>query len=166
MWKIKKRNKESRASIVGIIHIILLHTYASYFLAIILGVVFDIVFDFHIFGSLTYQYIGLIMIILGSVAVYWAQSTNSPKKSGQITDRDLNFFFRGPYKYTRNPTNLGLTLMSLGLGFVVNSFFSVVFVLLNYLIARFIFIKQQDSILEERYGSIFSDYKKRVRDWL
>lgn len=154
------------SSRIGIVHILLSHDYAIFFFAIVLGVVVDQIFNFNFFDRELYQYIGLIMIVLGSLLIYWAQSTTSPSKPEVKKERDFNFFFRGPYKYTRNPTNLGLTTMSIGLGFLINSVFSIVFIVITYLISRFIFIRKQDSILEERYGSIFADYKKKVKDWL
>lgn len=151
---------------VGIIHIILFHTYAIFLSAIVFGVIFDQFFAFKFFNSDNFQYVGTIMIVLGSILVYWAQSTTKTTKGEFNKERDTNFFLRGPYKYTRNPTNLGLTVMSIGLGFLINSFFSIVFIVFTYLISRFIFIKRQDAILAERYGSIFTDYKSKVRDWL
>lgn len=158
-------NKE-KAKKVGIIHIILFNTYMIFLGAVVLGVVFDQIFTLDFFQSKTFEYVGIAMIIWGSILVYWAQSTTSQAKSDLNKERDTNFFFRGPYKYTRNPTNLGLTVMSIGLGFLINSLFSIIFIIITYLISRFIFIKKQDTILAERYGDVFIDYKKRVRDWL
>ena len=106
------------------------------------------------------------MIFIGSIIIYWAQHTTHNSKTDNGKERDTNFFIRGPYKYTRNPTNFSLTFMALGLGFLINSFFSVVFILINYFISRIFFIKKQDSILEERYGEVFKDYKKKVKDWI
>jgi protein-S-isoprenylcysteine O-methyltransferase Ste14 len=158
-------NKES-AKTVGIIHVILFHTYVVFMCAIILGVVLTQIFPLNLFRASIFQYIGIVMIILGSIVVYWAQKTTSSTQSEVNKERDINFFLRGPYKYTRNPTNLGLTVMSIGLGFLINSFYSVFLIIITYLISRFVFIRKQDIILEERYGSVFNDYKNKVRDWL
>lgn len=163
-----KGSKTEKEVPKGIIHILLFHSYTIFLLAIILGVIFDIRFPTSFFSQNIYQYIGFIMIVTGSIIVYWAQSsTNSDKKElKKANERNSNFFLRGPYKYTRNPTNFGLTFMSLGLGFLMNSLFSIIFVLLTYAISRFIFIKKQDKILVEKYGDTFLDYKKRVKDWI
>ncbi|KKP99282.1 MAG: Protein-S-isoprenylcysteineO-methyltransferase [Candidatus Nomurabacteria bacterium GW2011_GWF2_36_19] len=164
--KIERAKERERAKTVGVIHILLFHTYIIFLGAVILGVIFDQIFHFDLFKSLTFQYLGIVMILWGSILVYWAQSTTSQPKSEVGKERDTNFFYRGPYKYTRNPTNLGLTMMSLGLGFLLNSLFSIIFIVITYLISRFIFIKKQDKILVERYGDVFTEYKKRVKDWL
>lgn len=164
-----ENNKNSiteKPIIQGVIHIILFHTYAIFLGAIVFGVVLDQIYPLNLFSSNVFEYIGLFMIVVGSILVYWAQSTTRTKREDFDKERDVNFFFRGPYKYTRNPTNLGITVMTLGLGFIMNSVFSIALILITYLISRFIFIRKQDSILVERYGDVFSDYKKKVKDWL
>jgi protein-S-isoprenylcysteine O-methyltransferase Ste14 len=151
---------------IGVIHQILFNSYFVSFFVIILGVIVDRFLPIGIFPkpSIGYQYFWIGVIILGSILIYWAQSASSTLKHKE--NRDLNFFLRGPYKYTRNPTNLGVTIMALSFGFLINSFFSVIFVVVTHLISKFVFIRKQDLILEQRYGDVFREYKKKVKDWL
>lgn len=156
-------NKENKAP-AGVVHVLLSHSYIIFFFAVVFGIVCDALFPVRVFNGVVYEYIGLFMIIVGSYLVYWAQSSTSTKN---FTDkRDINFFLKGPYKYTRNPTNFGLTLTVLGLGLLINSLFVVIFLLIVYVISKLIFIKQQDTILEEKYGEVFREYKRVVKDWL
>ncbi len=152
--------------ISGVIHVLLYHSYVVFFLAVILGIIFDGIFTFGKFQGQAYQNIGLLMIIIGTFIIYWAQKTTSYRKSEAQKSRDTNFFIKGPYRITRNPTNFGVTIMSLGLGFIIGSLFSIIFIIITYFISKLIFIKKQDSILEERYGQAFNEYKKRVKNWL
>lgn len=158
--------KTEDTSPVGVVHILLFHSYVIFLVAIVLGIIVDVFFHIDLFRNNIYQYFGFLMIIIGSILIYWAQNTTSYPKSDLGKERDTNFFIRGPYRYTRNPTNLGITLMSLGLAFILNSFFSIVFVVIAYLISKLFFIRKQDTILAKRYGKIFDDYKEKVRDWL
>lgn len=158
--------KKEREEIRGIIHILLFHTYTVFLFAIIFGLIFDHIFIINLFKGELFKYIGLLMITLGSIGIYWSQATTKPSKSELNKERDLSFFYRGPYKYTRNPTNLSLTVMSIGLGLLINSFFSVLFILASYCISRFFYIRKQDSILEKRYGQVFLEYKKKVKNWI
>lgn len=160
--KIKKEKSES----VGVIHIILFHSYIVFLISVILGVILDQFLGFDFFYNVFYQYLGVFMIILGTFGIFWSQNTNKSSKKELNTERDTSFFIRGPYKYLRNPTNLSITIMSLGLGFVLNSIFSIILVLIAYFISRFLFIKKQDLILEKRYGQVFLDYKKKVKNWI
>lgn len=158
-------NKEAKVP-AGVVHVLLSHSYIIFFLAVVFGVVFDIVFPIHLFNGILYEYIGLGFIIIGSILVYWAQATSSATSKMEPKERDVNFFLQGPYKYTRNPTNFGLTLTVLGLGLLINSLFTIIFILITYIISKLFFIKKQDAILEERYGDVFREYKKRVKDWV
>lgn len=156
-------NKEKKAP-AGVVHVLLSNSYIIFFFSVVLGVIFDALFPIRVFNGIAYEYIGLFMIIVGSYIVYWAQSATS---TTNLTDkRDINFFLKGPYKYTRNPTNFGLTFTVLGLGFLINSLFIVIFILIVYFISKLIFIKKQDIILEEKYGDVFREYKRKVKDWL
>ena len=157
-------NKPNHVS--GIVHVVLSQDYAVFFLAVVLGAISDAVFSFGKFSGEIYQDIGLFLIIAGTAIIYWAQTTTKNSKKNIQTERDTNFFIRGPYRYTRNPTNFGLTIATLGLGFIIGSLFAIIFIVIAYFISKFIFIKKQDSILEERYGNVFVEYKKRVKNWL
>lgn len=159
-------NKKGEKQISGIVHLLLSYSYVIFFLAVVFGVVFDIVFPIRLFNGIIYEYIGFGFIIIGSILIYWAQATSRATSKTIPRERDINFFLQGPYKYTRNPTNLGLTLTVFGLGLLINSFFTIVFILITYIISKLIFIKKQDAILEERYGDVFEDYRKKVRDWV
>lgn len=158
-------NKEDK-KVVGVVHVLLSHDYAIFFLAVVLGVIFDVIFTVHVFNSIVYEYIGLFMIFIGSLVIYWAQRTTGSSNNEIGKERDINFFFRGPYKYTRNPTNFGLTFAVLGFGLLINSLFSIIFILITYIISKLIFIKKQDNILKDRYGAVYEEYLKKVKDWL
>ena len=159
-----KENEHSHAT--GLVHVILSHAYFVFLFAVILGVIFDQMIHFNLFNQPIYQYIGIFMIMIGSIAIYWAQATTRYSNTEAKKERDLDFFLRGPYKYTRNPTNLGLTLMSLGLGLLINSLFSIIFIIITHFIAKLVFVKKQENILKERYGSVYEEYHRKVKDWL
>lgn len=148
----------------GMVHFILSHSYSIFLFAVILGAIFHMIFFVNFFSAPIYPYIGLIMIITGSALIYWAQSTSSCTRKevdkGQKTVRD---FERGPYRYSRSPTHIGLTVMTLGLSLILNSFFTFIFIVIASVISKLIFLKEEEVILEERYGQVYCDYKKKVR---
>lgn len=157
---------QKKGHISGIVHVLLSQDYALFFFAVVFGVVFDIFFKIRVFNSTIYEYIGVLFIIVGSLLVYWAQYTTRLMGKNVVENRDINFFLQGPYKYTRNPTNFGLTLSILGLGLLLHSLFSVIFVVVIYIISKVFFIRKQDEILKERYGEVFLEYSKKVKDWI
>src|ERR1035437_10201 len=150
----------------GMIHFILSNSYTIFLFAVVLGVIFDMIVPIDIFNTPIYQYGGLILIMIGSILVYWAQSSSYHSKVEMKKDKTERNFAKGPYKYSRNPTHIGLTLLTLGLGFVINSLFSVIFIIITSLITKAIFLKKEEDLLEEEYGQVYTDYKKKVNSWL
>jgi len=148
------------------VHYILSHSYSVYLFAVVLGVIFDTIIPIDSFNGIAYKYTGLVMIVVGSLLIYWAQSTSSVTKQEMETEGKVRDFARGPYKYSRNPTHIGLAVMTVGLGLLINSLFSVIFIVLAFVITKSIFIKQEEMILEEKYGQAYCDYKNKVRTWL
>lgn len=148
------------------IHALLFHSYFIYLVAVILGVLFDVVVPSKIFVGVKYQYLGIILIVLGSILAYWAQKTSGNYKEEIAKLKNKSFFNRGPYRYIRNPTHLGLLFMTLGLGVLIESLFSVVFTVIAHTVTKIFFTRKQDKILEIKYGQIYKDYKKSVKNWL
>lgn len=140
----------------GKIHFVLSHSYIVFLFAVVLGVVIDIIIPLDIFSIELYQTLGLMMIILGSALIYWAQSTSSPYKN-------KTGFENGPYKYSKSPTHLGLFIMTLGLGLLINSPFSVFFTVLAWIITKFLFLKKQEKILGDKYGDEYRAYKEKIK---
>lgn len=150
----------------GMVHFILSHSYSVFLFAVVLGVIIDIIIPITAFATIGYQYAGLGMIFLGSMLIYWAQSTSGRTKTDLDEKGEVRNFACGPYKYSRNPTHIGLTVMTLGLGFIIQSLFSVILIIIAALITKFIFVKKEEEILEKKYGQSYCDYKKKVRTWV
>jgi protein-S-isoprenylcysteine O-methyltransferase Ste14 len=74
--------------------------------------------------------------------------------------------FGGPYKFTRNPMYLGLFLLVVGTGFVLNSIWPVLMAVPVLLVLRNAVILQEEAYLERKFGEAYTEYKARVRRWL
>jgi len=151
----------------GMVHFILSHSYIMFLAAVVLGLICDVFLRIKIFNSHIYEYVGTIMIIAGSLLIYWAQSTSSATRKKTLTKAvEPTDFEDGPYRYSRNPTHIGLTIMTLGLAFVLNSVSSMIFIIIASLVTKFIFLQKEEALLEQRYGKPYADYKKKVSTWV
>jgi len=164
--KIQKKLESNKKYRAGMVHLILSHSYTVFFLAVIFGIILDMIFPIDIFNSPLYQYEGLVMILGGSILIYWAQSSSYHSKNEMLVKKKTRNFAEGPYRYSRNPTHIGLSLLALGLAFMVNSLFSVILTLVASLITKIIFVKKEECLLEEEYGQLYLDYKKKVHTWV
>ena len=73
---------------------------------------------------------------------------------------------KGIYKFTRNPMYLGFLLWLLSLGFFLGSLTSLVLVLGFVLYMSYFQIIPEESILEDKFGKNYLEYKKNVRRWI
>ncbi len=72
----------------------------------------------------------------------------------------------GPYTLTRNPMYLSFALVYLGITFVTNAFWPLLFlpeaIVLVYLLA----IKVEEAYLAREFGESYAEYRRRVRRWI
>jgi protein-S-isoprenylcysteine O-methyltransferase Ste14 len=162
----KKEHKKIDENTKGVIHFILINSYVIFLFAVIFGVLFDSFFHVRIFSHEVYKNIGFLMIILGTIFIYWAQKSSKNNKKIETKNQLRSFFELGPYKYLRNPTHLSLFVVTLGLSLVLNSFFGVVLNIVAYVITRFGSLKKQERLLSKKHGQVYDEYKKRVKNWL
>jgi protein-S-isoprenylcysteine O-methyltransferase Ste14 len=117
-----------------------------------------------------YNLIGILFIPVGMFLVIWANYTllyigKIGLRDREPMQRPSNLVLVGPYRFTRNPIYLGCLLMLLGLVIVWSSIVILFFLILVYIVFRYIFIKREEIILEEEFGDEYRDFKKRVKRW-
>ena len=161
--EVKIDNKEKEYKF-GFLNVILSYSYIVFLSAVILGVIFDIFIPHDLFSSSRFEYIGLLFIFLGSLIAYWAQYTSKRKKNYVLREIIVSDFERGPYKYLRHPTHFGVFVMIIGFSLIINSLFSIIFSVIAYTIVRVSFQKKEEKYLENKYGQVYLDYKKEVKN--
>ena len=159
-------NKKVQIHSKGVTHFVLVYSYMIFLFAVIIGVLFDLLLKKKIFSDGIYQYIGFFMLLVSSLIIFWAQKSSVNYKQKKKKDESLSHFEHGPYRYLRNPTHFGLFIMTLGFSLIINSLFSVIFTILAYIISKSFFLKKEEKILESKYGEIYTNYKKKVKNWI
>ena len=149
-----KQNKNS-------VHHVLAHSYSVYLILLLIGIGLDLIFGYKIFSNSVMVPIGFFFLALAPIIILWAQKTGRDLR--KVKEVKTEHFCRGPYCYTRIPTQWGLFFLILGFGIVTNSFFVILFTIISFLISKFVFIGKHDRILVEKYGSAYTEYKKLVR---
>ena len=72
----------------------------------------------------------------------------------------------GPYRYSRNPGYLALTLLYLGVGVLFSSAWVCVLVVPTLLIINVAVVLKEEQYLESQFGEEYLRYKTAVRRWL
>lgn len=143
------------------VHKVLAHSYAMYFLLFLIGVTLDLVFKFKIFASSVMVPVGFFFLVLATIIILWAQKTGRDLR--KVKEVKTEHFCRGPYCYTRIPTQWGLFFLLLGFGIITNSFFVILFTIIAFFISKFVFMGKHDRILAEKYGSAYIEYIKIMK---
>ena len=74
--------------------------------------------------------------------------------------------FEGPYKFTRNPMYVGMTLLTIGLGVALNNLWMSLFALPALLIVHAIAVLPEEKYLSEKFGDGYRIHLTRVRRYL
>src|SRR3989338_51945 len=104
------------------VHHVLTHSYLIFFFGLLLGLATDLFYPLRLLSPELSVRLGLTLIFLSPLLILWAQYTSHQlrAKKDPLCQDD---FCRGPYRFSKNPTHLGLALMILGFGVLVNSTF-------------------------------------------
>lgn len=73
---------------------------------------------------------------------------------------------KGPYRFTRNPMYLGVTLVAVGLGLAVNNLWISLFAAPALGVVHVIAVRPEERYLSDKFGESYRDYMARVRRYL
>ncbi len=136
--------------------------------ALMISVLLDIVLPMKFLAEPGNRYIGIVVVIFGTFIVFWAENIgrqySHKRKKGEVTH--ISHISRGVYSYTRNPKYVGLGILLIGLGIILNSLFVTISAFVSILIIHFFLLHKEEELLESRHGHIYHEYKKKVKRWI
>lgn len=138
------------------IHTTLAHSYLTYFVCSMVGLFGDTLLGFDI-AVVHAPTIAITCFVFGAVLIGWAQYTSRHTS----TDQTKPYFLRGPYRYMRNPTHLGMVILVLGYTVVSGSVIFCAVTLIGYLISN-IFFKKYEKLVVASYDGTYADYQSNV----
>ena len=145
---------------INSVHRVLAHSYSMYFILFLIGLFLDFMNDFKIFNNPSIIFVGILFLIFGTFLVLWAQRTSRHLEKENISKET---FSKGPYRFTRTPTNFGLLFLMVGFGLITNAAFVILFAVISFIFAKIVFLNKQEQILSEKYGAPYLEYKKSVK---
>jgi protein-S-isoprenylcysteine O-methyltransferase Ste14 len=111
--------------------------------------------------------IGLVLVAIGVAFAFSALGIFKKRSTTTIPfERPTSLVMSGPYRFSRNPMYVGLTLIYLGVAGTRAELWPVIVlpVLLAYV--NFIVIPVEEQYLREAFGDSYAQYSARVRRWL
>ncbi len=111
--------------------------------------------------------IGGVLIAGGAALAAWALQWFVRARTSIRPDRAARTFVTdGPYRFTRNPMYVGMTLAYLGVAILTNLAWPVVLLPVVLITMSVAVIRREERHLHETFGGQFDAYCQRVHRWL
>ena len=72
----------------------------------------------------------------------------------------------GPYRFTRNPMYVGLALLTVAIGLLLNTWWPIALLIPTLILIQFFVIAPEERYLRRRFGAEYEAYTRQVRRWL
>ncbi len=136
---------------------------AALFLGLVLNYFFPITFLPDVWG----WGIGIaILVVAGAIIPFVIIRYKKVKTPFDVRKPASTLVTDGPNRYSRNPGYLALTLLYLGIGFILNNIWILILVVPVVLIMDLWIIRSEERHLEAVFGEQYLRYKSAVRRWV
>ena len=138
-----------------------------YLIALAIGLLVDWLYPFQVLPTPFAIGIGLLLIAAAGPIVISALGVLSRAKTTfDVRKPTSAIVTNGPYRFSRNPSYVSLTLLYGGIACLVNSLWVLVMVLPAVTVMHFGVIKREERYLEAKFGDEYREYKTTVRRWV
>ena len=111
--------------------------------------------------------VGALLIVAGLALVLWALVTFRRHRTAVYPNRPASLVVHdGPYRRTRNPMYVSMTLVYLGVTLLVDSALPLVFLPFALLLLVRLVIAREERYLRSAFGEEYASYCQRVPRWL
>jgi protein-S-isoprenylcysteine O-methyltransferase Ste14 len=110
---------------------------------------------------------GWLLIALGLCVMLWAVWTFTRARTSVLPFRPATAMVTsGPYRFSRNPMYVGLTLLYVGLSLLTGMAWPLVMLPLALVALTALVIRREERYLEAAFAAEYAAYRSRVRRWL
>jgi protein-S-isoprenylcysteine O-methyltransferase Ste14 len=110
---------------------------------------------------------GVLILICGTSLVISARIWFTRTGQSPIPWRPTpELILRGPYRFTRNPMYVGVTLFVVGLGLTLNNIWISLFAVPALVVVHFIAVLPEERYLAEKFGEGYQSFLARVRRYV
>lgn len=111
--------------------------------------------------------LGIAFVVVALPLAIWAvRVMKAAGTNVNPSEPALTIVRAGPYRFTRNPMYLALCLLQLALGFFLDDWIAVLFVIPLAVILHYGVILREERYLEAKFGDSYLALKRGVRRWV
>ena len=105
--------------------------------------------------------LGAMVTNVWAALLFWRFKTSFIPNRGS-----RNLIIRGPFRFTRNPVYIALTVLYIGMALCTGYLWSLLFLPPALILIRYYVIGREEKYLERRFGEAYREYKTQVRRWV
>jgi len=138
-----------------------------FFAAILLMGLLHVVAPGVVWLDMPWTMIGIVLIVAGlSLPTTGAIMFHRRGTAIKPFNESSVLVVEGPYRFTRNPMYIGLTLMLIGVATVMGTLTPLFVIPIFVLVIDRLIIRVEEQMLEAKFGEQYRVYKARVRRWV
>lgn len=110
---------------------------------------------------------GMVLVMLGVLVAMWGVWTFKRHKTAVMPYKAARTLVRaGPYRYTRNPMYLGMTLAHAGAAIALNAMWPIILLPMALVALLHLVIRKEEAHLWRSFGDDYVAYRSQVRRWI
>jgi protein-S-isoprenylcysteine O-methyltransferase Ste14 len=138
-----------------------------YLIAMVIGLALQWVLPLPIMRLAARLWIGIAIIVMGLLVMVAAVKEFRKLQTPEDTNLPTTtLVISGPYRHSRNPMYISLTLLLSGIGLALNSWWVLLMLVPVMIIMQAGVISREERYLEQKFGQAYRQYKTSVRRWL
>lgn len=111
--------------------------------------------------------ISWIMVICGVSLMVWGLITFRLEKTAVYPNQPARqLVAKGPFRFSRNPMYVGLTIMTAGIGLLAANVWMLIMLPVTLIVLWKSVIQKEERYLKSEFGSVYEEYQKQVRRWI
>jgi protein-S-isoprenylcysteine O-methyltransferase Ste14 len=108
-----------------------------------------------------------VLLVLGMALATWGRATM--RRGGtNIDPREpaLALVTDGPFRFSRNPLYVAITLFYLGLTLIADALWPLLLLVPLLWVTHYGIVLREERYLENKFGETYLSYKRQVRRWI
>jgi protein-S-isoprenylcysteine O-methyltransferase Ste14 len=135
--------------------------------AFIMGLLLHMVFPLHLLPTTLARGIGVVCVLVSlPLAIATLRVLSRAHTPVDPMKPTTALVTEGPFRYSRNPIYLALTLLYVGVALLINALWILLLVVPALVVIRYGVIAREEVYLTRKFGDAYRQYTAQVRRWL
>jgi len=135
--------------------------------AFIMGLLLHLLFPLPILSTTLARGIGVVCVLVSlPLALATLRVLSRARTPVDPMKPTTALVTEGPFRYSRNPIYVALTLLYVGVALLINALWILLLVVPAVLVLRYGVIAREEAYLTRKFGDAYRQYTAQVRRWL